>query len=103
MKSAPEISPREAAVRLGIRLDVLYPLLRIGRLRARKKDGRWLVKAEDVAARVRDQAGRKANQRAARLKTGRRTESRALLSLRRSATIQADARATPQADERLLC
>ena len=52
MKNHLEISPREAAVRLGIRLDVLYPLLRIGRLKARKKDGRWLVSAVDVAKRV---------------------------------------------------
>jgi len=59
MKSAPGISPREAAVRLGIRLDVLYPLLRIGRLRAQKEDGRWLVNAEDVAARALAQPGRK--------------------------------------------
>jgi predicted site-specific integrase-resolvase len=57
MKSAPEISPREAAVRLGIRLDVLYPLLRIGRLRARKEDGRWLVSAKDVAERARNRTG----------------------------------------------
>jgi hypothetical protein len=52
MKSGLEISPREAAIRLGIRLDVLYPLLRIGRLQARKKDGRWLISAADVAKRV---------------------------------------------------
>jgi hypothetical protein len=53
MKITPEISPREAAIRLGIRLDSLYPLLRIGRLAARKKDGRWLVNAADVASRAR--------------------------------------------------
>lgn len=61
MKSSLEISPREAAVRLGIRLDVLYPLLRIGRLRARKKDGRWLVSAADVAERAQNRLRRRAN------------------------------------------
>ena len=49
MKVRVEISPREAAMRLGIRLDSLYPLLRIGRLAARKKDGRWLINAADIA------------------------------------------------------
>jgi predicted site-specific integrase-resolvase len=61
MKNHLEISPREAAVRLGIRLDVLYPLLRIGRLQARKKDGRWLVSAADVAKRVQNRFRARAN------------------------------------------
>jgi hypothetical protein len=48
-----EISPREAAVKLGVRLDGIYSLLWAGRLRGRKSNGRWLVDAADVRKRIR--------------------------------------------------
>jgi predicted site-specific integrase-resolvase len=48
MKMSEEITPRESAVRLGIRLDALYPLLWAGKIEARKIDGRWFVSAADV-------------------------------------------------------
>lgn len=48
-----EITPREAASRLGVRLDGVYSLLWAGKLRARKADGRWLIVEADVQQRVR--------------------------------------------------
>jgi hypothetical protein len=48
-----EITPREAALKLGIRLDALYPLLWAGQIAARKLDGRWCVSAAAVARRLR--------------------------------------------------
>lgn len=42
---AKELTAVEAARDAGIRLDVLYPMLRAGRLAARKVDGRWLIDA----------------------------------------------------------
>ncbi len=47
-----ELTTTEAARQLGLRLDYLTMLLRSGRLAGRKKDGRWLVSAEAVAARL---------------------------------------------------
>ena len=47
-----ELRTTEAARRLGIRLDYLTMLLRGGKLAGRKEDGRWLVSAESVAARL---------------------------------------------------
>jgi predicted site-specific integrase-resolvase len=45
-----ELSAVEAARQAGIRLDVLYPLLRVGRIPARRKDGRWIISAADLKA-----------------------------------------------------
>ncbi len=53
-----ELTTTEAARRLGIRLDYLTMLLRSGKLAARKEDGRWLVSAESVAARLEMQEAR---------------------------------------------
>ena len=47
-----ELTTTEAARRLGIRLDYLTMLLRSGKLAGRKEDGRWLVSAESVAAKL---------------------------------------------------
>ena len=74
MKNRPEISASEAAIELGIRLDVLYPLLRVGRLRARKKDGRWFVSADAVARRAHDHSGRTPKNQ--RLKAGKVCDAR---------------------------
>jgi excisionase family DNA binding protein len=43
MKNKNEITPKEAARMLGVRLDHLYPLIWAGKLEARKVDGRWLI------------------------------------------------------------
>lgn len=47
--TARELTAVEAAKEAGIRLDVLYPMLRAGRLVARKLDGRWLIEAASLA------------------------------------------------------
>ena len=47
-----ERTPREAAQRLRVRLDVVYALLWAGKLPARKQDGRWLIPASAVEARL---------------------------------------------------
>jgi excisionase family DNA binding protein len=43
-----EMSPRQAASRLDIRLDGLYSLIWSGRLAAQKVDGRWRISAAAV-------------------------------------------------------
>jgi excisionase family DNA binding protein len=53
MKRPVEVTPREAAQKLGIRLHHLYSLLWDGSLTARKVDGRWLVSATSVEERLR--------------------------------------------------
>ena len=47
-----ELTPRQASQRLGLRLDSLYALIWAGKLAARKRDGRWLVSASAVEARL---------------------------------------------------
>ena len=47
-----ELTAVEAARAAGIRLDVIYPMLRAGRLRARKVNGQWRVSASALAAHV---------------------------------------------------
>jgi excisionase family DNA binding protein len=43
-----ELTPREAALKLGCRLDAVYALIWAGRLAGRKVDGRWWVPQTDV-------------------------------------------------------
>lgn len=52
MLEKTEITPREAAQRLGQRLDSVYALVWTGRLPARKQDGRWLIPASAVESRL---------------------------------------------------
>lgn len=59
MKQQSELSPREAAQRLGIGLDSVYSLLWAGKLSARKVDGRWLVSPSDVDARLKSREARR--------------------------------------------
>jgi excisionase family DNA binding protein len=47
-----ELTTAEAAQRLGIRLDYLSMLLRSGKIAGRKHDGRWLVSAVAVSAKI---------------------------------------------------
>ena len=51
MKYNDDVSPREAAKILGIRLESVYSLVWAGRLEATKKDGKWSVSREAVNAR----------------------------------------------------
>jgi len=46
------LSPREAALRLGIGLDFVYRELWSGKLPARKQDGRWFIPSTAVEARL---------------------------------------------------
>jgi hypothetical protein len=59
MKIPNDVSPREAARRLGIRLDAVYALLWAGRLPAQKKDGRWWVDAAAIERRLKAQTERR--------------------------------------------
>jgi excisionase family DNA binding protein len=53
------VTPREVARTLGIRLDAVYSLIWAGRLQAEKKDGRWLISQAAVEKRARVTAQRK--------------------------------------------
>lgn len=59
--TAKELTAVEAAKLAGIRLDVLYPLLRAGRIEGRKVDGEWRVSAPSLAVHIsrRQQRGRR--------------------------------------------
>jgi excisionase family DNA binding protein len=61
-----EITPRETAMRLGVRLDGVYSLLWAGKIRGRKVNGRWLISAADVGERIRAQKQRQVSSRRAR-------------------------------------
>lgn len=52
MQKTKELTVAEAARKLGIRIDYLTLLLRSGKIGARKWDGRWLIPAATVEARV---------------------------------------------------
>jgi excisionase family DNA binding protein len=52
MKKQLELSPRDAAQKLGVGLDYLYSLLWTGKLQGRKVGKRWLIPAEAVEARL---------------------------------------------------
>ena len=47
-----ELSVIEATRRLGVGIDATYKLLYSGKLPARKVDGRWLIRADAVEARL---------------------------------------------------
>ena len=52
--NAVTVTPRQAALILGIRLDSVYSLIWAGRLAAEKCDGRWRVDRAAAEARIRD-------------------------------------------------
>ena len=54
MGKAQEISAREAAQRLGLRLDSFYQLVWVGKIPARKSDGRWLIPATAIEGRLKN-------------------------------------------------
>ena len=47
------LSPREAAIRLGITLNAVYALLWAGKLPAKRSDNRWQIYASAVEERLR--------------------------------------------------
>ena len=64
MSKRGDLAPREAAKRLGVRLDSVYSLIWAGKLEAHKLDGRWRVSADAVDERLRaKEAGRGTAQR----------------------------------------
>jgi hypothetical protein len=56
---APEMSAVEAARRLGVDLNRVYVLLRLGRVAGRKIDGQWRVSSLAVEERLRERAAAK--------------------------------------------
>jgi excisionase family DNA binding protein len=46
------LTPREAARRLGIRLDSVYSLVWAGKLAGQKRDGRWQITASSIETRL---------------------------------------------------
>jgi excisionase family DNA binding protein len=58
MSKIQGITPREAARRLGIRLDATYALLWAGKLVAHQKEGRWRVSAAAVEERRKAKGGK---------------------------------------------
>jgi len=51
-RSNSRVTPREAALKLRIRLDAVYALIWAGRLPALKLDGRWLIPVSAVEERL---------------------------------------------------
>jgi hypothetical protein len=60
------MSPRDAATTLGIRLDHLYLLLWSKKIAAEKRDGRWIVSAEDIERRLAKRTPKKGTQKVSR-------------------------------------
>ncbi len=52
MQKVDHFTVREASEKLGVRLDYTYELIWTGRLPARRVDGRWLIPAQAVEARL---------------------------------------------------
>ena len=53
MKPKSELTPREAAQKLGISLDSVYSLIWAGKLSANRHDGRWSIPVSAVEDRIR--------------------------------------------------
>ena len=63
MTMAKELTAGEACQRLNVTLDALYRLLYAAKLPARKTDGRWLIPAEAVEARLKAREARQKGSR----------------------------------------
>jgi len=57
-KLREELSAVEAARQAGIRLYVLYPLLRVGRIPGHLENGRWRVSAEGLRQYIQERTKR---------------------------------------------
>lgn len=53
VRKVEEISAGETMIELGLEPSYVYKLMRTGRIRGRKVNGRWRVNAEDVRTRAR--------------------------------------------------
>jgi len=53
MKKVEFLSPREAAIRLGIGLNAVYALLWAGKLQATRANNRWQIPCAAVEDRIR--------------------------------------------------
>jgi excisionase family DNA binding protein len=53
MKKIEYLSPRDAAIRLGIGLNAVYALLWAGKLQATRSDNRWQIPCSAVEDRIR--------------------------------------------------
>ena len=53
-----EMTPRQAAQRLGVRLGCVYSLIWDGVLRAEKRDGRWFILLSSIESRLHDKPRR---------------------------------------------
>jgi excisionase family DNA binding protein len=58
MRKVEYLSPREAAVRLGISLNAVYALLWAGKLSATHSDNRWQIPCSAVEERIRKGGGK---------------------------------------------
>jgi len=56
MRKENDLTVRETAEKLGVRLDYTYELIWTGRLPARRVDGRWLIPAQAVEDRLKGKA-----------------------------------------------
>jgi excisionase family DNA binding protein len=53
MGKAEYLTPREAAVKLGISLNAVYALLWAGKLHANRAENRWQIPSSEVEERLR--------------------------------------------------
>jgi len=58
MPKQDDLTPKEAAQKLRIRLDYLYSLIWARKLPARRVEGRWYIPAQSVEARLKARAAR---------------------------------------------
>ena len=59
LKHPEELSPREAAQMMGVRLDLTYSLIWSGKLPAQKREGRWFIPIEAVERRMKQREARR--------------------------------------------
>jgi len=59
LKSTTEMTPRQAALQLGVGLDSVYALLWSGKLPGRRVEGRWLIAAADIDSRLKAKEARR--------------------------------------------
>lgn len=50
--SKRDLAPKDAAQRLGVRLDSIYSLIWAGKIEAHKLDGRWRIPSEVIEQRL---------------------------------------------------
>ena len=63
MTQESQMTPRQAALRLGQHLSYVYQLLYAGKLAGTMRDGRWEIPAEAVEARLKAREARQGGSR----------------------------------------